>query len=133
MGLKEVFIKAALKNIREDVDISNCGWLFERIMSKYEHCFIVRRSVDDAVLRKSYHLAAILFNFLNDDLGGSMADYFGSAVANALYDNNLALSLRPLSPEDLKAINESIEERALNYDKIKADLKDCGFDLDGGN
>lgn len=132
MGLKEVFIKAALKNIREDVDISDCGWLFERVMSKYEHCFIVRRSVDDVVLRKSYHLAAILFNFLNDDLGGSMADYFGSAVANALYDNNLALSLRPLSPEDLKAINESIEERALNYDKIKADLKDCGFDLDGG-
>lgn len=126
--LKEVFVELACANIAEDPDVSGEKWQFLSVMNEWGEYFTVRRATKEETLRRSYRLVKGLFPFLYPSLGGSYSDYLSSAVANALYDNGLSLTIDV--PKEVQfAWNRMIYERAVDYQRTVVNLRNAGFDL----
>lgn len=126
--LKEVFVELACANIAEDPDVSGEKWQFLAVMNEYDDYFTVRRATKEETLKRSYRLVKALFPFLYPELGGSRSDYLSSAIANALYDNGLSLTVAV--PKEVQfAWNRMIYERAVNYERVVNELRNAGFDL----
>lgn len=127
--LKEIFIESAKENINNDGDICGSGWILDRIMDEYGEYFKIRRSKDKEALAVSYALAGVLFGFLSEPLTGSLADYFGTDVGMALYDNGLALTIRPMPEQDRSKIYTIIYGRALSPMSVISQLRNYGFKI----
>ena len=90
--------------------------------------FTVRRATKEETLLRSRRLVKTLFPFLYPSLGGSYSDYLSSAIANALYDNGLSLTIDV--PKEVQfAWNRMVYEKAVDYQRTVTELRNVGLDL----
>lgn len=128
MTLREQFIKLARENIKKDCDVYDEGWKFNSVMDEYGKYFTLRKASKEETLLRSYSLVCTLFPFLFPEIGGSRSDYLAKAVADALY--NLGISLTVQAPKEVRfKIIKVLYEKAWDYEVVVHDLKKYGFDL----
>lgn len=128
MTLREQFIKLAHENINKDCDVYDEGWQFDSVMGEYGKYFTLRKASKEETLLRSYSLVCTLFPFLFPEIGGSRSDYLAKAIADALY--NLGISLTVQAPKEIRfKIIKVLHEKAWDYEVVVYDLKKYGFDL----
>lgn len=128
MTLREQFIKLAHENINKDCDVYDEGWQFESVMEEYGKYFTLRKASKEETLLRSYSLVCTLFPFLFPEIGGSRSDYLAKAIADALY--NLGISLTVQAPKEVRfKMIDILHKKAYDYNVVVYDLKNYGFDL----
>lgn len=122
--MKEIFMKAALKNIAKDWDISDESYEFTSVMNEYDFTFEKVESEEDK--KRAYQIIDRLFVYLYPYLGGSRSDYMTTAIAKAAKETGALLSI---AEDDYPAIRKMIKKNALNSERAFKELKEVGIDL----
>lgn len=126
MGLREVFIEEALKNIADDVDIADESYEFISVMETYGDYFTFSKVKTEEDRKRAYQIIDRLFVYLYPSLGGSRSDYMSCAIAVASKDTGIMLSV---SEDGYPVIRGEIERNAINPERAFKSLRAVGIDL----
>lgn len=126
VGLRDIFVAEALKNIAEDADIAGDSDDFLWVMDKYGKYFTFTKVETEEDRRRAYQFVSRLFLYLYPNLGGSRSDYMSCAIAVASRDTGVMLSL---SEDGYPLIRRAVTRTALNPERAFKSLRSVGINI----